>query len=205
MEELELEGIKVIVTPYDGDKKFDGLVALANKQQIIVVGKDWPGDRQRFTLAHELGHRVLRGRLAPTIDQEKACHRFAGAFPVPKKEAIRALGESRSWLDLRELYLLKPEWGLSMNGWLHRDQDLQIVNSSTVRKLWAFFRGHGWRIKGPGDQYPRECARRFNQLVYRALGEELIGESRAAELLGIGVADLRARRRMEVSDEADCH
>jgi len=205
MEELELEGIKVIVTPHDGDKKFDGLVALANGQPVIVVGQGWPGDRQRFTLAHELGHLVLRGRLSPELNEEKACHRFAGAFLVPRHEVLRALGESRSRLEPQELYLLKKEWGLSMGGWLYRAQDLGIINRSTAGKLWGFFASKGWRETEPGDQYPKECVRRFQQLVYRALAEDFIGESKAAELLGIGVADLRARRRMEVTDEADRH
>lgn len=205
MEELELEGIKVIITPHDGDKKFDGLVALANGKPVIVVGQGWPGDRQRFTLAHELGHLVLRGRLAAELDEERACHRFAGAFLAPRQEALRALGESRSRLEPQELHLLKHEWGLSMGGWIHRAQDLGVINRATAGKLWGFFSSRGWREKEPGTQYPNECVRRFRQLVYRALAEDFIGESKAAELLGIGVANLRALRRMEASDEADCH
>lgn len=205
MEELELEGIKVIVTPHDGDKKFDGLVALANGKPVIVVGQGWPGDRQRFTLAHELGHLVLRGRLAADLDEERACHRFAGAFLAPRQEAIRALGESRSRLEPQELHLLKHEWGLSMGGWIHRAQDLGVINRTTAGKLWGYFSSRGWREKEPGTPYPNERVQRFHQLVYRALAEDFIGESKAAELLGIGVANLRALRRMEASDEADCH
>lgn len=205
MEELELEGIKVIVTKFSGQNRFDGLVANANKQPVIVVSSDWPGDRQRFTLAHELGHLVLRGRLAKSINEEAASNRFAGAFLVPRKEVLRALGESRSWLEPRELHLLKQDWGLSMNGWLYRAQDLGIINASTASKLWGLFRANGWREKEPEPQYRKECARRFDQFIYRALAEDLVGESKAAELLGIGVVDLRARRRMEAADEASCH
>jgi hypothetical protein len=43
-----------------------------------------------------------------------------------------------------------------------------------------------------------EQPKRFNQLVYRALAEDLVGEAKAAELLDIKVTELRARRRMEV-------
>src|SRR5690606_180317 len=89
VDKMEEEGIKVILTPHDGGKRFDGLVAKANGHTVIVVGEDWPGDRQRFTLAHELGHLVVHGRLAADLDEERACHRFASAFLVPKQEAIR--------------------------------------------------------------------------------------------------------------------
>jgi len=210
VDKMEEEGIKVILTPHDGGKKFDGLVAKANGHTVIVVGQDWPGDRQRFTLAHELGHLVLHGRLASDMDEERACNRFAGAFIVPKNEVIRLLGASRSWLEPRELYLLKHEWGLSMNGWLYRAQDLGILNRSAARRLWDFFAQQSdgettWREREPGDAYIQECPRRFAQLVYRALAEDLIGESKAAELIGINLVDLRARRRMDAADANSCH
>ncbi|PKM09216.1 MAG: transcriptional regulator [Gammaproteobacteria bacterium HGW-Gammaproteobacteria-4] len=210
IDKMEEEGINVFLTSHDGGKKFDGLAAKANGHTVIVVGQDWPGDRQRFTLAHELGHLVLHGRLAPGLDEERACNRFAGAFLVPKDEVHRLLGSSRSWLEPRELYLLKHEWGLSMNGWLYRAQDLGILNKSAARRHWEFFAQQGeagtsWRECEPGDSYPRECPRRFAQLVYRALAEDLIGESRAAELFGVPLVELRLRRRMEATDAADCH
>jgi len=210
IDKMEEEGIKVILTPHDGGKKFDGLVARANGHTVIVVGQDWPGDRQRFTLAHELGHLVLNGRLAAGLNEETACNRFAGAFLVPKQEAIRKLGSSRSWIEPRELYLLKHEWGLSMNGWVFRAQDLGILNKTAAGRHWEFFSqqsegGTTWRRQEPGQALVKECPQRFVQLVYRALAEDLVGESKAAEILGLTLTELRARRRMDVFDAAGCH
>ena len=37
------------------------LTAMVNDTPVIVVGRDWTGDRQRFTLAHELGYLALAG------------------------------------------------------------------------------------------------------------------------------------------------
>lgn len=51
---------------------------------------DQPGDRQRFSLAHELAHLVLAP--AGEVDSEKAAHRFAAAFLVPGDTARRELG-----------------------------------------------------------------------------------------------------------------
>lgn len=210
IDKLEEEGIKVILTPHDGGKKFDGLVAKANGHTVIVIGEDWPGDRQRFTLAHELGHLMLHGRIAADLDEERACHRFASAFLVPQEEAIRLLGGSRSWLEPQEIYMLKHEWGLSMNGWIYRAQDLGILTKAVAKRHWDFFArqkedGESWRQKEPGEAYPKECPRRFVQLVYRALAEDLIGESRAAELLALPLVELRARRRMDTPDATGCH
>jgi Zn-dependent peptidase ImmA (M78 family)/DNA-binding XRE family transcriptional regulator len=210
IDKMEEEGIKVILTPHDCGKKFDGLVAKANGHTVIVVGQDWPGDRQRFTLAHELGHLVLHARIAPALDEERACHRFASAFLVPKDEALRLLGASRSWLEPQELNMLKHEWGLSMNGWVYRAQDLGILTKAVAKRHWDFFAkqkegGKSWREKEPGKAYPKECPRRFAQLVYRALAEDLIGESKAAELLALPLVELRARRRMDAPDATGCH
>ncbi len=202
VDKMEEEGLKVILTAHDGGKKFDGLVAKANEHTVVVVSKNWPGDRQRFTLAHELGHLMLHDRLAQDLDPEKACHRFAGAFLVPKAEALRALGESRTWLEPQELFLLKHEWGLSMNSWINRALELGILTASAGRRHKQFFAEQregdvSWRELEPGQPYPKECPTRFVQLVYRALGEDLMGESKASELLGVKVSDLRSRRRME--------
>ena len=69
----------MITTSVQSQAKFDGLAADINGLPFLIVSSQWPGDRQRFTLAHELGHRLLTGRLAPELNEEVACNRFAGA------------------------------------------------------------------------------------------------------------------------------
>ena len=201
---LELHGLKVFATPYDADKMFDGLCAWANGKPVVVVGKTWPGDRQRFTLAHELGHFVLKGRLAKNIreQEEKACNRFAGAFLVPKASAEKLLGRDRTWIEPRELQLLKEEWGMSMIAWILRAYDLGILNKANKSRLWDHFEANNWIKTEPGEEYRPEKPRGFEQLVYHALAEDLIGESKAAELLGLPVAEFAAQRNMETPTNA---
>lgn len=204
---LELHGIKVFATSVDGDRKFDGLSASANGKPVIIIvgGAHAPGDRQRFTLAHELGHLMLKGRLVRGIDEEKACHRFAGAFLVPQANVQKLLGKDRTWIEPRELQLLKQEWGLSMAGWMLRARDLGILARPKASELWKLFVDHGWDKREPEPQYPREKPRGFEQLVYRALAEDQIGESKAAELLGLSLREFVAQRKMEVPADAARH
>ena len=199
---LESRGVKVIVTRYGAHKGFNGLSTTVNGSPLIVVGRHLPGDRQRFTLAHELGHLVLQGRLVKALapEEEAACHRFAGAFLAPESAVRRALGEHRTWLEPQELKMLKDEYGLSMGAWTYRAFDLGIITRQTLRKIWCLFRENGWKEKEPGAQYPKERPNLFEQTVYRALAEDLIGESKAAELLGMSVMDLHACRKMECPD-----
>lgn len=196
---LESRGLKVFTTRFD-DARFEGMCASADDQRIIVVGRNWPGDRQRFTLAHELGHIVLDDRLAAHVDKENAANRFAGAFLVPKEKVVEVLGNRRRSLELPELYLLKHEFGLSMGGWSHRALATGVISKAAHKALGQEFVRRGWRKKEPGKQYPPESPRLFDQTVYRTLSEGLIGESKAAELLATTAHELAARRRMEILD-----
>ena len=92
---LEAHGVLVIITDVSEMDKFDGLQAKVAEQPVVVVSSNWPGDRQRFTLAHELGHLLLDSRLTSELDSEKACNRFASAFILPAVSIRRYLGEKR--------------------------------------------------------------------------------------------------------------
>jgi len=153
------------------------------------VNRTFPGDRQRFSLAHELGHLMLEPRRG--VDEEKAANRFAGAFLVPTAVVRYELGEGRHALDPYELYLLKHKFGLSMLSWVRRAEDLGIVSGSAAHGLYKLFSSRGWRRREPGDQLPAEEPTRMKRLVMKSLVEGLISESRAAELVGNPLREFR--------------
>lgn len=199
---LEAKGILVITTPIAEGEKFDGLQASIAGQPVIVVAEQWPGDRQRFTLAHELGHLLLDGRLSAELSEEQACNRFAGAFLLPASTLRNQLGAKRHMLEVQELYLLKHEFGLSMAACLYRAKDLDIITPQTHKRLSMVFSKQGWRKLEPGNPCPQEQTLLFQQLVYRALAEGIVGESKAAELLGVAVHQFHRTRKMELTDAA---
>lgn len=194
---LETQGIRVFMIDGDADNKFDGLAAHVGKMPIVVVGRNWPGDRQRFTLAHELGHLLLEGRLTEGLNEEKACDRFAGAFLFPKQSVIQELGAHRNAIEIKELGLLKEEFGLSMAGILYRALNLGIISQAYRDSQSKFFGMKGWNRKEPGLMYPSEKAHIFEQLIFHALAEDYIGESKAAELLNLPLSQFRKLRSME--------
>lgn len=203
---LETLGLLVIVVDEE-NSGFSGLTARARTSDermypIVAVSSRWPGDRQRFTLAHELGHLLLTGRLHAEVDEEKACDRFAGAFLAPKAAVVQLLGQSRRGLEWQELYALKHEFGLSMAGWLQRAKQCGVITDAVHLAMWKRFSSKGWRKSEPGDPVPREHPRLFEQLVYRALGEQYVSESKAAELLGIPMMRFHRERQLELVDAA---
>ncbi|NVD73656.1 helix-turn-helix domain-containing protein [Duganella sp. BJB1802] len=199
---LETNGVRVFMVEAGADFKFDGLAARVDGMPIVVVGRHWPGDRQRFTLAHELGHLMLEGRLSEGLDEELACNRFAGAFLFPRPFVLQELGEHRNAIELKELGLLKDEFGLSMSGVLHRAQDLGVVSPAYRAEQTKLFRLKGWHVKEPGRECPAETPRIFEQLVFHALAEEYIGESKAAELMNMPLQKFRRVRSLEGGDAA---
>ncbi len=199
---FEEHGIKVFEIDNQQYPKFDGLSASINNMPLIVIGNQWPGDRQRFTLAHELGHLVLNGFFHPDLDEEKCCDRFAGAFLLPQEALINLLGEHRNDIEPRELSLLKQEFGISMLSILHRAEDIGIISHNLYLKLRAEFNERGWSKQEPGDQYPKERTHIFEQMIFHALAEQYIGESKAAELMNMPLESFRSLRAMESHDVA---
>jgi Zn-dependent peptidase ImmA (M78 family)/DNA-binding XRE family transcriptional regulator len=193
---LEERGIKVFQSPAIPGN-FDGLSAKVNGIPVIVVSSNAPGDRQRFTLAHEFGHLILGNRTAPGMDKEAAANRFAGAFLAPASEVRKELGEYRDWLEPQELAALKKAYGLSMQAWMHRAKDLGILPDVHYVAMRKYFSKRGWHKTEPGEPYPQERPQLFEQLVYRALGQDLIGESKAAELLCLTLSAFQKQRNMQ--------
>lgn len=201
-----LEGLGLLVIVVDETHPgFSGLTARACTEEgreypIVAVSKSWSGDRQRFTLAHELGHLLLEGRLADGLDTEKACDRFAGAFLAPRVAVVQLLGQSRRALEWQELYALKHEFGLSMSGWLQRAKHCGVIAEPAYLAMVKRFSAKGWSKNEPGHPLPREHPRLFDQLVYRALAEQYISEGKASELLGIPMMRFHQERRLESLD-----
>jgi transcriptional regulator with XRE-family HTH domain len=177
---LEDQGIKVGLV--SGYAHFDACTFMADELPVIVSKVELPGDRQRFNLGHELGHLVLD--VNKSLDAEAACHRFVGAFLVPAQAARFELGSRRTTLELNELFSLKQKYGLSMQAWIFRARDLEIISEAVAARLFQRFRANGWHRHEPGEAIPAEKPRRMERLIYRALAEDLISRSRAQELLG---------------------
>ena len=197
---LEERGIKVLSLSL---QNIDGLAAKVRRKdhmaaRVVVVKNDAWSERKRFTLAHELGHMVMDASSDMSEEEiEKAAHRFAGAFLIPADTLRAEMGSNRSSVSIGELVALKERFGVSIQAIAYRCKDLGILNQSAFVRLFKLFNQRGWRkppYAEPGAIPPKwEEPKRFERLCYRALAENMIGEPRAAELLGISVRELGTR------------
>ncbi len=188
LELLEQHGAKVHLL--DGPADFNGFSGTTGEIPVIVLNKNQPPDRMRFTALHELGHLIFD--FGPDLDPEKACHRFAGAFLLPADACRQELHRHRSQLSVPELLLLKRRWGMSMAGIAKRSEQLGIISESTYKGFAIWMSKKGWRSSEPGEVVP-ESVTRFDRLLFRALAEGYLTLSKAAELSGRPLDELRGR------------
>jgi Zn-dependent peptidase ImmA (M78 family) len=177
------DGGGVVVETEGDDDLFDGLCGWANKTvPVVVVSSNISDDRRRFSLAHELGHLFMDVGNAEGRSEERLAHRFAAAFLVPAATARRELGSKRRHLDLQELALLKQKHGLSMQAWILRAADLEIIDQPHARTLFASMSSRGWRRREPVEFRGQERPTKLRQLAVHALAEGLLSPKQAERI-----------------------
>lgn len=191
IELLEESGIKVALL--DGVDGFDGACAATHDEQhvLIALNRSRPGERMRFTAAHELGHWVMAfPPEMPEAQVEHACHRFAGAFLYPADKVVADFGShKRTRVFAAELLNAKRRYGVSMQVALRRLKDLHLLTDAGYSAAFIDFSSKGWRTAEPEPLLP-EQPRRFESLVLRGLAQDLISPSRAAEFMQCRVDEL---------------
>ena len=187
---LEKRGIKVVEA--DLPETINGLSCRALRggeiiAEAVVMSRRINVESKRFTLAHELAHRLIRSTGNPAINLGRAMNRFACAFLIPGQCLREELGADRQRITHHEIFRLKHIYGVSAAALLIRLGQVGVISESSVNRAFATF-ARSWRKSEPEPIQPGhgfaafEKPLRFKRLVWRAVGEELISLSRAAEL-----------------------
>lgn len=189
---LEDRGVKVFFhepLDLDGVTVHAGLDGMPDAYVIVINNSHW-GERQRFTIAHELGHMILDVSFG--LDAEKAADRFAGAFLMPEGILWAKLGRRRSSIGWDELIDLKQACGASFQAITYRCKDLGIISPTLMGQMFDKFTEYGWRSPPYKEAFAMQSERsdRFERLCRRALWERALSISRAAELLEVSECDL---------------
>ena len=204
-----LEEHHVHVLEIEAGARFDGLAAVARRANGGVAGaavvskRGVPGERQRFNLAHELGHLVLD--LPAGVDGERAAHRFAGAFLAPAETLRRDMGPKRSSVSMEELRLLKRRYGVSLQALVYRLRDLEVIGDKHAAALWTEINARGWKMHEPDEMEPEKPSWTLRATL-RALAEGLITAEEAGAASGApatvpaGVAQRRAFLRLPLAE-----
>ncbi|MGR3179279.1 MAG: helix-turn-helix domain-containing protein [Candidatus Anammoxibacter sp.] len=194
-----LEDHFIYVFEIKANKKFDGISAVGydNDKNVVasaVVSRlGVTRERQRFSLAHELGHLILK--VCPNLDEEKAAHRFASVFLAPKEIIFKEVGNKRKLIQTTELFMLKQRLGMSIQAILYRLHDLNVITDTYYKKWCIDIARRGWRMQEPRDT-EAEQPQLLERNVLRATSEGLLMPEKAKRILGRELEGIESPRSL---------
>ncbi|MCJ2372301.1 XRE family transcriptional regulator [Pseudomonas sp. RGM 3321] len=158
----------LVVNLADVDERVDAF-SLFNKRPLIVrsTAKSSPG-RQRFDLAHELGHLVMhQGIETGCRHTEDQANQFASALLMPRasfaSEFPAMRGRYLNWHALKEL---KLRWKVSFKALIYRGRALDLLTAEQAKSGFTHLSRKGFtKFEEYDDLLPLEAP----MLVQRAL------------------------------------
>ncbi|MER5539772.1 ImmA/IrrE family metallo-endopeptidase [Streptomyces mirabilis] len=145
-----------------GSRLLDAVSQWDGRQRpLMLVNDRAPGDRCRFSVAHELGHLVMHTEPGTPGEQEKQADAFASEFLMPAADIRQAF---TGGVDLARLAELKRIWRVSMSALLRRAVDLNALSDWQYRTVAVEMSALGYRTAEPVDVAP-ERPRRVDALV----------------------------------------
>lgn len=125
---------------------------------------------------------------------------FAGSFLAPAEHLVEETGAQRHGMTYHELIRLKLLYGVSAAAMLMRLGQVGILSQEAIRYAFRTY-ARTWRAQEPepiGDDEgfgTFERPQRFERLVWRALGEQLISPVRAAQFLRLPISTVEREIR----------
>lgn len=152
----------------------------------IFIDKNMPADRQRFTLAHELGHIIMHK--VPSPDMENEANIFASCLLVPTKDIKPYLTGK---LNLAKFAELKLVWRVSMAALLYAADRASALSPSQLRYLRIQMSQLGYKTKEPAElDFKKEEPTVINELFEYYLKDLEYKSSDILKLLHISENDL---------------
>lgn len=151
---LESKGVKfAALNPEFED--VDAFCFLEDGVPFVVLNTSRSGERQRFDLAHELGHLVLHGQLELTVEgsksRESEANEFASNFLMPES-ALRS--KLRGNISVQLILQAKQYWKVSAMALAYRLHKLQMVTDWQYRTICIELAKLGYRTAEPGGIHP---------------------------------------------------
>lgn len=176
---LENHGVLVVFSPLN-TTSVDAYSFESELRPVVVLNpakRDYY--RQRFDLAHELGHLVMHADAEPggRIVEEQA-NRFASELLMPTEQIYELLPSSMNGAVWSQLAKLKEQWGVSMQALLFRARRLGKLSDVSYRNAMTTVSVRGWRRQEPGQivilEQPSLLPKTIEILSEEGVGEDIL-------------------------------
>lgn len=136
----------------------------------IFVSASSPGDRERLTIAHEVGELTLLD-MPPGRERENRANRFAGALLMPADAIRRDLIPP---VSLDDFFEIKKRYKVSIQAAIVRARHLGIITEGRYTALFRQLSASGSRIVEPAElSVSREKPRALRKMAELLYGEQL--------------------------------
>ena len=180
-----LESAGVIVVPFDfGMNSVDAIGWWPwDTPPLMFLNTSAPADRQRFSLAHELGHLVMHELPSETMEDE--ANQFAAEFLFPVRSAKTETRE----LNSKMIWRLKRRWRVAGQCVLRRSFDAKNIDKKRYTSLMVYFSKNGWRKNEP---YPveREHATTLSRVLDAFRNDLGYSREELRKVMGVTIEEL---------------
>jgi Zn-dependent peptidase ImmA (M78 family)/DNA-binding XRE family transcriptional regulator len=152
---MENNGAIVIRVPFDVKEEdaFSQWLNASTTPVVVMVAENPSACRDRFSLAHELGHIVLHRNVSQSRDNiglvEEQANMFASAFLLPAGSYPREF----RYPTLEIYKMLKERWKVSIKAQIFRSKALHIISEDTARNFYMNMAKRKWLKKEPLDDF----------------------------------------------------
>ena len=131
---IEDNGIAIKSFPFNTDRVDSRSILTDDKFPIIFFNESLLGDRQRFSLAYELGQLIMHTFSIVPLDRSVSheANAFAAEFLMPAKDIVT---DFKDGVTIPLLGELKRKWKVSMISLLYRADDLGLLSPNQKRYL----------------------------------------------------------------------
>jgi len=148
----EKNGVIVLALPTHINKidAFSLWVGQQRKQPLVaLVNDETPGDRLRFSVAHEIGHLVVHQTIIRSIkEMDREADAFAAEFLMPREAMLEEFAPP---VTLLVLMRLKTKWKVSIAALIRRAFTLEVISDVQYRYLMYQLSSRYGRTKEPID------------------------------------------------------
>lgn len=187
---IEATGVMVVEGDF-GEADIDGVTLRpTGMRPVVLLNRNRPADRKRFSLAHEFGHVVLHA--FPIESMEKEANEFASELLMPKTGILPDL---KRGLSIPRLGQLKLKWRVAMSALIYRARTLGAISDYNATSFYKKMSFYGYRTREPHEfDIPEEKGKLAEKLVDLHLSE-----------LGYSIEELASGLKTNVLEFAAMH
>lgn len=186
---IEQQGIIISSFNFDTERVDSRSMLTDDKYPVIFLNSSLLGDRQRFSLAFELGHLIMHTFcvVPHKRDINHEANIFAAELLMPAKDILK---DFKDGITLPLLGELKRKWKVSMIALLYRADDLGLLTPNQKRYLLQQFNEQKIRRREPQQlDAQKENPQLMQHLLAGFMNKTKLDTSQLCTLLAIEIND----------------